>query len=116
MLFARLHTALCFACLLIPASLIAWFHYASFPAVVTGMRRLWGIEKPFPTGFAFLCQFGFLVYLPLLLTASIYALSWRFPVFAGSLSVALCGGILAVVCVFYAILLSMPALFHGLFI
>ncbi len=113
MIHAHFRTALTFVCLLIPASLIAWFHYTSFRAVVAGTRHLWGTQKRFPAGFEFLCQFGFLVYLPLFIIALIYALSWRFPLLSGSLSVALCAGTLATVCVFYAILLAMPALAHG---
>ncbi len=107
-------TALSFACLLLPAALIGGFHYAFFPAVVIGTSHLWGTQKPFPAGFEFLCHFGFLVYLPLIIIAAVYVLSWRFPFFGGSLSLALCAGLLAVICVFYAILLSTPALAHGL--
>ena len=105
---------LAFACLLAPAGFMAWFHHACFPAVLAGTRHLWGGQKPFPTGFEFLCEFGFVAYLPLLLIVSGAVLSWRFPVFRSTLCFASYGGVLATVCAVYAMLLSMPALAHGL--
>jgi hypothetical protein len=109
----RFQTILEYACLLVPALLLAWFHYDSFPDVLIGTRKLWGDQRNLPTGFDFLCRFGFLAYLPSLLTTLAGTLSLRFPVFRSALALAVCAGILGVICVLYAALLSTPAIAHG---
>lgn len=107
-------TTLTFGCLLTPALLLAWFHFTSFPSLVAGTHHLWGTQKPLPTGFELLCRFGFVAYLPLLLIVVVAALSCRLPILRDRLCLAFCAGFLATVCVFYAVLLSTPALAHGL--
>jgi len=107
----RLKDLLVFVLLFVPALLVAWFHYACFPNIVAGFRQ-WDTSH-LPTGFEWLRQFGFILYLPPFALGALYILSWRFATLRSPVIVAFCGGLMVTFCLIYAALLVTPALAHG---
>lgn len=109
----RAQSLLAYAVFLVPALVLAWFHYAAFRSFVVGVGRVYP-GKPLPAAFEWLQTYGNVVYLLPVIVVMTGLLSSRYTAIRKPVAVALCGGALALACVCYMVFLSLPILTLGL--